>query len=464
MDDVLAKHELYSMMIQQLQADGYDTVAQQLKLQSGDVSLNTGPSGQLFDKFKSNIKDKPTIVKAFGPGLNLEAPVPPAELQVEFVQKASLAQSSNVSCFAFANDGNLFAVGMQSGKIVVYTTDAVAFQSDMITSTQGVLQTIGDQSSAINALSFHPSLPLLVSAAQDNSIRVYKLDGSGTTQCLRRIEEACPVNSISFHPSGYFLAVACEHITPRLYNAETWQCYRPSAVEDEHTGPVVKVEFSSDGSQLITCCRAGCVKLWSVVSFRCLRTYDNLFEHAPAVAVQFSSNNHYALVTGATGKLVLLDLDKGRQVATYQAEDTTNVTCAAVFGANDDVIIWSNAEGSVVVWNTRLQQQANVDSSYATPLSTLCYNNAQRVLLTAGADRTVRCWVHPGSNIVKVKTEQTSPQESVKPAEANVIPMITTDQENVKQEPEDGSMPSAMATAPDTATTPATDVKAEPTA
>ena len=45
------------------------------------------------------------------------------------------------------------------------------------------------------------------------------------------------------------------------------------------------------------------------------------------------------------------------------------MTCPAVFGANDDVIVWTNDLGSVVVWNTRLEQQANVDSSHATPLS-----------------------------------------------------------------------------------------------
>jgi hypothetical protein len=56
-------------------------------------------------------------------------------------------------------------------------------------------------------------------------------------------------------------------------------------------------------------------------------------------------------------------------VASYQADDTTAVACPAVFGANDDVIVWTNDLGSVVVWNTRLEQQANVDSSHANPLS-----------------------------------------------------------------------------------------------
>eukprot|EP00045_Choanoeca_perplexa_P014923 m.178798 g.178798 ORF g.178798 m.178798 type:complete len:474 (+) comp16842_c0_seq21:57-1478(+) len=445
MDDVLAKHELYSMMIQQLQADGYGTVAQQLKVQSGDVSLNAGPSSQLFDRYKDEIRQKPIITKAYGPGLNLEAPVPPAELQVEFVQKASLSQSSPCQSFAFSNDGSLFAVGLSSGKIIVYSTEQVAFQAELVSGTTAIVATFSENSAAISDLAFHPTLPVLAAASHDKTIRIFKLDGAGVGQAVRTIEEACSVNSISFHPSGYFLAVACEHVTPRLYNTETWQCYRPPSFEDEHSGPIVKLAFSSDGSQLISCCRAGSVKLWSAVSLRCLKTFSSLFGSTPITFVQFSSNDQYVLVSSLAGKLILLDLDKGHAVASYQSDDTQTVTCPAVFGANDDVIIWTNDQGSVVVWNTRLEQQANVDSSHATPLSALCYSSSRRVLLSAGTDRTVRCWVHPGSNVVKTQVAQAAVEVKTEAQESTAAePGVDGVQAEVEAE-EVGTNPSANA-------------------
>ena len=109
--------------------------------------------------------------------------MPPAELQVEFVQKASLSQSSachscraeqlflaacllTIRCIvAFSNDGSLFAVGLVSGKIVVYSTEQVAFQAEMVTGTTAIVATMSENSGLISDLAFHPTLPVLAAAS-----------------------------------------------------------------------------------------------------------------------------------------------------------------------------------------------------------------------------------------------------------------------------------------------------------
>lgn len=52
------------------------------------------------------------------------------------------------------------------------------------------------------------------------------------------------------------------------------------------------------------------------------------------------------------------------------------------------------------------------DSRDVCGLSVLSYSSARRVLLTAGSDRSVRCWVHPGSNVVKTQLEKSDANTS----------------------------------------------------
>jgi WD40 repeat protein len=66
---------------------------------------------------------------------------------------------------AFSNDGSLFAVGLVSGKIIVYSTEQVAFQAEMMTGTTAIVATMSENTGLVSDLAFHPTLPVLAAAS-----------------------------------------------------------------------------------------------------------------------------------------------------------------------------------------------------------------------------------------------------------------------------------------------------------
>ena len=146
-------------------------------------------------------------------------------------------------------------------------------------------------------------------------------------------------------------------LVARLYNTESWECYRPPSFEDEHSGPVVKVlSASHDGclSQWLEadgCLTGGIQQRWQPAHHLLSSWLSQALEcslpplledlcqsvrvhtrylcsggscccdpccRLPASlgwCLQFSSNDQYVLVSSLVGKLVLLDLDKGADSA-----------------------------------------------------------------------------------------------------------------------------------------------------
>ena len=107
------------------------------------------------------------------------------------------------------------------------------------------------------------------------------------------------VFSATFHPSGNFVLAGTDHHMVRafafisvssaafcclscggcgqahLYDAESLQCFTPSVSESHHTGGINQVRCAADGKQYATAGKDGTIRLWDIVTSKCVATLDS---------------------------------------------------------------------------------------------------------------------------------------------------------------------------------------------
>lgn len=105
--------------------------------------------------------------------------------------------------------------------------------------------------------------------------------------------------SAAFHPSGDYVIAGTEHhmvslstfptkfrccngdsqcLLPRqahIYDVESLQCFTPSVSDSHHVGGINQVRCAGDGKQYATAGKDGTVKLWDIVSSKCIATLDS---------------------------------------------------------------------------------------------------------------------------------------------------------------------------------------------
>lgn len=125
------------------------------------------------------------------------------------------------------------------------------------------------------------------------------------------------IRSISFHPSGDFIVAGTDHEAPRTFDVKSGTIYTPPNATDWHRGAINCARYSSNGSQFATCSDDGSVKIFDVVSGRCISTIDNAHKSSPVWSCKFTRNNKYVLTTGGDSTVKLWDTGSGRAVRSY---------------------------------------------------------------------------------------------------------------------------------------------------
>lgn len=67
----------------------------------------------------------------------------------------------------------------------------------------------------MNAIHFHPSSDLILSAGKDRMVYFHDFSSIGTGKPSRHIRESHNVRTLSIHPSGRFILVGTDHWTGR---------------------------------------------------------------------------------------------------------------------------------------------------------------------------------------------------------------------------------------------------------
>jgi len=188
----------------------------------------------------------------------------------------SFPHGAPVKAAVLSSDGSLVATAGGDGSAKIWSTKGGA-----------LVQTL--QQAGVDAVAFNPEGTLLASGGSDDLARIWRT--SDWTQ-LGSASHQDPVTRVSFSPDGRFLATAAGN-SAFVWSVGGWK--QPWSSLD-HTNSVNSINWSRDGTRLLTASQDGTAQLLDVESRRRLEQYHG---HSGAVSqAVFSADGRWVATAG----------------------------------------------------------------------------------------------------------------------------------------------------------------------
>lgn len=276
----------------------------------------------------------------------------------------------SVNCIEFSGDNNLVAAGMAESYIRVWSLDnrALTSPTDAPSYQASSSRRLVGHSGPVYALSFSPSI-------------------------------AVPEDASASQPR-YLLSSSAD-CTIRLWSLDTWSNL---VVYSSHASPVWDVRFSPSGHYFLSASADHTARLWSTPQIAPLRLFVGHDSDVECVA--WHPNNAY-VVTGSSGgdKTVRVwDVQTGLARRIFTGH-TGNITSLAVSGSGKSIASGDD-KGDILVWDIASGRLVKRMKGHGRGgIWSLDWSVESTVLVSAGADGTVRVWDVAESGDGKVVSE-----------------------------------------------------------
>ena len=126
---------------------------------------------------------------------------------------------------------------------------------------------------------------------------------------------------------------------------------------------------------------------------------DDFGTDRPVVSVAFSGDGNCALIGTLRDRLVLLDIDRGDVLATYEGRVCRVSKTHARLTHDDAHVVAASEDGFVAMWDlVDATVAARVDAHPGRVVTAMDWHPTAPVMATGGADGLVRVWVPPGGS------------------------------------------------------------------
>ncbi|MEH2235452.1 WD40 repeat domain-containing protein, partial [Nostoc sp.] len=153
--------------------------------------------------------------------------------------------TSTVNSVSFSRDGQTIASASQDNTVRLWNLQGQ------------LLSTLKGNTGAVNSVSFSPDDQTIASASQDRTVKLWSRDGKLLTTSSGHTGA---VNSITFSPDGQTIASGSQDNTVRLWNRQG----ELISMLKGNTGAVNSVSFSPDGQTIASASQDNTVRLWNL--------------------------------------------------------------------------------------------------------------------------------------------------------------------------------------------------------
>ncbi|KAJ3363857.1 Lissencephaly-1 B [Allomyces javanicus] len=260
--------------------------------------------------------------------------------------------------------------------------------------------------SPITTVIFHPAYPVLASASEDATIKLWDYESGEFEQTLKGHTKS--VTNIAFEPKGTLLASCSSDLTIKLWDVAN--DYKNTKTLFGHDHTVSSVVFLSN-QLLASASRDKSIKLWDLTNGYCIKTWTGHDDWVRQLAVSEDakylascSNDQSALIWEVSTGEIKADL-RGHE---HVIECVAFVPVAAypfireLVGAKKPVTGAGDAPGQYVVtgcrdkeiklWDHATSQCLHTFRGHDNWVRSLVFHPSGKFLLSASDDKTVRCW------------------------------------------------------------------------
>ncbi|KAL8275940.1 hypothetical protein Esti_000056 [Eimeria stiedai] len=233
----------------------------------------------------------------------------------------------------------------------------------------------------VTSLCFHPSLPLLATASDDCTWKLWQLPLAELVMSGNGHEDW--LGSLAFHPQGSLLLTTSGDATAKVWSITEAKCLHTFS---DHSLPVWACSPHDQGDFFATGSQDHTIKCNDLNSLRCRAT---LRGHTSSVnSVCFQPHTNHLASAGADATVALWDMRTSKSVLTLKAHQTN---CNhVIFNAQGNLLASCDSKGIVVVHDMRkMEEWLRVDLGPA-PSNAAAFDASGCILAVASADRSVK--------------------------------------------------------------------------
>ncbi|MEO0491412.1 MAG: WD40 repeat domain-containing protein, partial [Cyanobacteria bacterium J06659_2] len=295
-----------------------------------------------------------------------------------------LGHSQTVNRAVFSPDGSRIASASDDGTVRLWSR------------TGELLQVLAGSGDRFTDVAFNPEENLLAAANADGSVWLWQL-GKETPPTLFNAHSDW-IGGLAFSPDGQSLATASRDGTIQLWRVADQQRLQTLS---GHQGWVNAVQFSPDGQRLVSGGEDRTLRLWDVNTGQSLqrrsdpgdRVNDLAFSPDGQFLVSASDDQTLGVWSFLDDTFTPLDNGSNRFTSVQVSPDSQLIVAG---DANGTVQLWRANSGEPL---TQLQGHGATVHSLAFAPTGLVTEDAESIqqvmLLSAGADNTLRLWAAP---------------------------------------------------------------------
>lgn len=266
----------------------------------------------------------------------------------------------------------------------------------------GLSKTFQAHNAAISAIAVHPSRPVVATASDDCSWKMWGLPGG---ELLMSAEgHADWLSSIAFAPSGAQLATGSADCSVKIWDFATSRCMVSLS---EHSQAVWGVAYHDVTDNFaVSCSMDHTAKVWDLVAAKCKHTLRGHVDSVNSVCFQPYSNN---VCTGSGDKTVSLwDCRSGLCIQTFYGHK--NSINSVSFRVTGDTIASGDADGVVRLWDVRMVAEKAAFTVGQYPCNATAFDPSGKWLAAGCDDGQVRVF---DTELGELRTTMTGHSDAV---------------------------------------------------
>ena len=236
----------------------------------------------------------------------------------------------------------------------------------------------------VYSVAISPNGQLIASASADNTVKIWRPDGTLMPAMLRHEDR---VSSVSFSPNGQLLASGSWDNTVKLWRRDGTLV---STLEG-HSDIVLGVSFSPDGQRLASASADKTIKIWRLDG----TLLTTLTGHQAAVqSVSFSPNGQLIATASADKTIKIWRLDGGTNPEKLPLRTLTGHTdgvTSVSFSPDGQIIASASADKTIKLWHIDGTLIRTL-SGHTGLVNSVSFSPDGRTLASASFDNTIKLW------------------------------------------------------------------------
>jgi energy-coupling factor transporter ATP-binding protein EcfA2 len=242
----------------------------------------------------------------------------------------------------------------------------------------------------VNSVAFSPDGQMIVSGSDDNTVRLWDIQGNPIGQPFQEHEDS--VNLVAFSPDGQMIVSVSDDNTVRLWDIQGNPIGQPL---HGHKSAVWSVAFSPDGQKVVSGGKDDTVRLWDIQGNPIGQPFQGHEDSVNSVA--FSPDGQ-KVVSGSYYNTIRLWDIQGNPIGQPFQGHGHGVNSVA-YSPDGQMVVSGGNDETVRLWDIQGNPIGQPFQGHEHGVNSVAYSPDGQMVVSGGNDDTVRLWDIQGNPI-----------------------------------------------------------------